>query len=246
MIRVLIVDDERLARRRIRQLLAREEDLQVVGEAANGVDAVRLIEQQCPDLLFLDVQMPELNGFGVIEAIGADRMPPTLFVTAYDQYAVKAFEVRALDYLLKPFDRQRFQKAIVRAREWLLRPPGQASALNGLLDQVRADAPYADRFVVRTGDRYLMVKTRAVQWIGAEDNYVRLHVEGASYLLRQTMTATLSRLDPGLFRRIHRSVIVNLEFVRELRPCGDGDMRVTMCDGTRLTLRRAYRAQFVT
>ncbi|MBI4914170.1 MAG: response regulator transcription factor [Acidobacteria bacterium] len=241
--RVLIVDDEPLARQRIRQLLAGEGDLEVAGEAVNGLEAVRLIEELAPDLVFLDVQMPELDGFGVVESVGVDRMPATLFVTAFDQHAVKAFEVHALDYLLKPFDRERFRKALARVREWRGRPGG-APSLEGLLAEIRRDQPCPDRFLVRNGERYQLVKASAIQWVEAEDNYVRLHVEGASHLLRHTMGGILARLDPKVFRRIHRSAIVNLDFIKELQSWTGGDMLVVMRDGTRLTLSRTYRDQF--
>ena len=242
--RALLVDDEPLARQRIRQLLKNEADVEIAGEAGNGMEAVRLIEELQPDLVFLDVQMPELDGFGVVDAIGVDRMPATLFVTAYDQHAVKAFEVHALDYLLKPFDRERFQKALARVREWRGRPVRDPQPFESLLAEIRKDHPTPDRFLVRTGERYVLVKAASIQWIEAEDNYVRLHVEGESHLMRQTMAGILERLDPKQFRRIHRSAIVNLDFVRELQSWTGGDMLVLMRDGTRLTLSRTYRDQF--
>lgn len=242
--RALLVDDEPLARQRIRQLLKNETDVEIAGEAGNGMEAVRLIEELQPDLVFLDVQMPELDGFGVVDAIGVDRMPATLFVTAYDQHAVKAFEVHALDYLLKPFDRERFQKALARVREWRGRPVRDPQPFESLLAEIRKDHPTPDRFLVRTGERYVLVKATAIQWIEAEDNYVRLHVEGESHLMRQTMAGILERLDPKQFRRIHRSAIVNLDYVRELQSWTGGDMLVLMRDGTRLTLSRTYRDQF--
>ena len=240
--RALIVDDEPLARQRIRQLLKDEPDAEVAGEAGNGMEAVRLIEELQPDLVFLDVQMPELDGFGVVDAIGVDRMPATLFITAYDQHAGRAFEVHALDYLLKPFDRERFRQAIARVREWRGRRDSQP--FESLLAEIRKDQPTPDRFLVRTGERYVLVKAASIQWVEAEDNYVRLHVEGESHLMRQTMSGILERLDPKQFRRIHRSAIVNLDFVRELQSWTGGDMLVLMRDGTKLTLSRTYREQF--
>jgi len=244
--RALIVDDEPLARQRIRHLLQKEEDFEVIGECADGVEAVKAIEDLNPDLVFLDIQMPELDGFGVIEEVGADRMPPTLFVTAYDQHALKAFEVHALDYLLKPFDPERFQQALVRARRWCA---GGAESdarpnLDALVSGIREEHPWVDRLLVRLGDRHLLVKTQHIQWIEAEDNYIRMHVEGTSYLLRQTMAGILARLDPHQFRRIHRSAIVNLDCIKELQPWTSGDHLVIMRDGTKLTLSRTYRDQF--
>ena len=241
-LRALIVDDEDLARQRIRHLLQKEPDVEVVGECAHGVEAVRAIESLSPDLVFLDIQMPELDGFGVIEAVGADRMPATLFVTAFDQHALRAFEVHALDYLLKPFDPERFSAALDRVRRWCA--TGGRPDLSGLLEGLRRERPWLDRILVRQGDRHVLLRCGHIQWIEAEDNYVRLHVEGTSFLLRQTMAGILQRLDPAQFRRIHRSAIVNLDFIRELQPWTSGDHLVLMKDGTKLTLSRTYRDQF--
>lgn len=241
-IRSLLVDDEPLARQRLRDLLADEADLEVVGECADGVSAVEAIESLSPDLVFLDVQMPELDGFGVIEAIGVDRMPATLFVTAHDHHALKAFEVHALDYLLKPFDRPRFRASLARARTWI-QGAADAGRLAGLLESVQAARPPQDRLLVRAGDRHLLLRTDEIQWIEAEDNYVRLHVEGTSHLVRGTMGSILQKLDPERFKRVHRSSIVNLDFVKELRSWFHGDYQVLLADGTRLTMPRAYRDQ---
>jgi two-component system LytT family response regulator len=244
-LRALVVDDEALARQRIRDLLRRSTDIELVGECADGLAAVKAIEDLRPDLVFLDIQMPELDGFGVVEAVGAERMPPTLFVTAYDQHALKAFEVHALDYLLKPFSPERFHQALDRARRWCLRAgPEKVPDLEALLASLRQERPWVDRLLVRQGDRHMLVKTSALQWIEAEDNYVRLHVEGTSHLLRQTMSGLLARLDPAQFRRIHRSAIVNLDCIKEFQPWTGGDLMVIMRDGTRLTLSRTYREQF--
>jgi two-component system, LytTR family, response regulator len=241
MIRTLIVDDEPLARQRLEHLLAQQQDIEVVGRCANGLEAVNVIEEQAPDLVLLDIQMPELDGFGVIEAVGADRMPPTLFVTAYDQFAMKAFEVHALDYLLKPFDTERFIHALDRVRTWI---HGQdRPSLEPMLRQVRADRPPPDRLLVKEGSRYAFVRATAIQWVEAEDNYVRLHVEGTSHLVRQTMAGMLEKLSPERFRRIHRSAIVNLDFVQHLEPWTGGNYLVTMRDGSHLTLSRIYRDQ---
>lgn len=244
-LRALVVDDEALARQRIRDLLRRSTDIELVGECADGLAAVKAIEDLTPDLVFLDIQMPELDGFGVVEAVGAERMPPTLFVTAYDQHALRAFEVHALDYLLKPFSPERFHQALDRARRWCLRTgPEKAPDLEALLASLRQERPWVDRLLVRQGDRHVLVKTSALQWVEAEDNYVRLHVEGTSHLLRQTMSGLLARLDPAQFRRIHRSAIVNLDCIKEFQPWTGGDHMVIMRDGTRLTLSRTYREQF--
>ncbi len=241
MIRSLIVDDEMLARQRLRRLLEDHPDIEVTGECANGLEAVRDLEALRPDLVFLDIQMPELDGFGVIEEVGPDRMPPTLFVTAYDQFALKAFEVHALDYLLKPFDPERFAAALARVRTWIQGSP--RPSLEPMLKQVQADRPPPDRLLIKEGTRYAFVRPAAIQWVEAEDNYVRLHVEGTSHLVRQTMGGMLDKLSPARFRRIHRSAIVNLDFIKHLEPWTGGDYLVTMKDGSQLTMSRTYRNQ---
>lgn len=243
-INALIVDDEPLARQRIRQLIADEPGFAVAGEAGNGLEALAQIESLRPDLVFLDIQMPELDGFGVIEAIGAERMPPTLFVTAFDAHALKAFEVHAMDYLLKPFDRDRFRRALAWIRDHphsLRREEGGFKSLMQTLEPVH---PRQDRFLVKSGERWLLVRMSDIQRVEAEENYVRLQVDGASHLIRQTMSAILAKLDPQQFKRIHRSTIVNLDHVQELQPWSGGDLIVIMRDGTRLTLSRTYRNQF--
>jgi two-component system LytT family response regulator len=244
-LRALLVDDEALARQRIRHLLKGDAGVEIIGECANGLEALKAIEDLSPDLVFLDIQMPELDGFGVVEAVGAERMPPTLFITAYDQHALKAFEVHALDYLLKPFSPERFRQALARARRWCSHSKEDpAPDLEALLAGLRKEKPWVDRLLVKQGDRHLLVRVGAIQWIEAEDNYVRLHIEGTSHLLRQTMTGLLGRLDPAQFRRIHRSAIVNLDCIKEFQPWSGGDHLVIMRDGTKLTLSRTFREQF--
>jgi two-component system LytT family response regulator len=244
MIRAIVVDDEPLARQRLRQLLAGHSDISLLKECANGLEAVDAIEELKPDLVFLDVQMPELDGFGVIDTIGPDQMPAVLFVTAFDQHALKAFEVHALDYLLKPFDRERFNAALDRARHWIGAGDALRQPLAPLLEQVHQGKTPADRILVKHGSHHVFVKLAAIQWVEAEDNYVRLHVEGTSHLLRQTLSGMLAKLDTRRFRRIHRSAIVNLDFVQELSPWSSGDYLVLMKDGTKLTLSRTFREQF--
>jgi len=241
-LRALIVDDEPLARQRIRQMLKGETDIAVAGEAGNGLEAVKLIESLSPDLVFLDVQMPELDGFGVVEAIGVDRMPPTLFVTAFDQHAVKAFEVHAVDYLLKPFDRERFRKALdwVRAQQTVR----QGGTMQSIIASRRSEQPHPDRILVKSGEGWVLLRTAAIQWVEAEDNYVRLHVEGTSHRLRQTMTGILDRLQPARFKRLQRSPIANLDLRQGPQHRARGDLLVIMRDGTRLTLSRTYRDTF--
>jgi two-component system LytT family response regulator len=245
-LRVLIVDDEPLARDRIRELLAREQQVLVVGEAGNGADAALLVEQHDPDLVFLDVQMPEVDGFGFLELLGPERAPLTIFVTAYDQYALRAFEVHALDYLLKPFDRDRFQRALERARNTLLGREVDDShrRIAALLAELAPERRYAERLVVKTGEKTLLLRVNEVDWIEAAANYLKLHRGKDVHLLRETMNSIETRLDPSRFARIHRSTIVNLDRIAHLESWFHGDYCVKLVDGTTLTLSRTYRDRF--
>lgn len=244
-LRVVVVDDEPLARARILELLEPHGDVTIVGEAGSGPEAVELIAGTAPDLAFLDVQMPELDGFGVLAALGPDRPPAVVFVTAYDRYALQAFEVHALDYLLKPFDRERFDAALDRVRAMRgRREAGEPDRrLAALLEEVTGRR-HLTRIAVRHDGRVRLVRVAEVDWIEAASNYVRLHVGPQRYLLRETMSALETRLDPEQFVRIHRSTIVNLERVRELEPFFHGDWVVKLHDGRQLTLSRTYRERF--
>jgi len=243
-IRTVIVDDEPLARERMRSLLDTEEDVEIVGEAKDGVEAVETILGQSPDLVFLDVQMPKLDGFEVIQTVGAERMPPVVFVTAYDQHALRAFEVQALDYLLKPFDSERFQGALRRVRRQIdSRETGDiGQRLLALVRDLRpASQARTDRLVVKSGGRLYFLRADEIDWIEAAGNYVRLHVGAEGHLLRETMNSIESRLNPEIFFRIHRSHIVNIERIKELQPWFNGEYVVILRNGTRLTLSRGYR-----
>jgi two-component system, LytTR family, response regulator len=242
-IKVLVADDEPLARERLAGLLSQEQDIEVVGHARDGEEAVTAIHDDPPDLVFLDVQMPQMSGFDVIEAVGSDKMPPVIFVTAYDQHALKAFQVRALDYLLKPFDRERFKDALQRARKQLEREENGdlGRRLLALVKDLRRDQPKSDRLVVKSGGRLFFLRTDEIDWVEAAGNYVRLHVGPTSHLLRETMNAIEGRLDPEKFFRIHRSRIVNMERIQELQPWLNGEYAVLLRTGTRLTLSRGYR-----
>jgi two-component system, LytTR family, response regulator len=242
-IRTLVVDDEPLARERLTSLLAAEADIEMIGQCRDGEEAVRAIMDHSPDLVFLDVQMPAMNGFDVIDAVGSDRMPLVIFVTAYDQHALKAFQVRALDYVLKPFDRERFQEALQRARAHIQRDEtgDLGRRLLALVKDLRRDQPKTDRLVVKSGGRLFFLRTDEIDWIEASGNYVRLHVGTTSHLLRETMNAIESRLDPEKFFRIHRSRIVNMERIQEMQPWLNGEYAVVLRTGTRLTLSRGYR-----
>jgi two-component system, LytTR family, response regulator len=242
-IKVLVADDEPLARERLSGLLSQEPDIEVVGQARDGEEAVTAIHDDSPDLVFLDVQMPQMSGFDVIEAVGTDKMPLVIFVTAYDQHALKAFQVRALDYLLKPFDRERFKDALSRARKQLERDENGdlGRRLLALVKDLRRDQPKSDRLVVKSGGRLFFLRTDEIDWVEAAGNYVRLHVGPGSHLLRETMNAIEGRLDPEKFFRIHRSRIVNMERIQELQPWLNGEYAVLLRTGTRLTLSRGYR-----
>ncbi|MGH9374471.1 MAG: LytR/AlgR family response regulator transcription factor [Vicinamibacterales bacterium] len=242
-IKVLVADDEPLARERLTTLLSSEPDVDVVAQARDGEEAVTAVHDHSPDLVFLDVQMPQMNGFDVIEAVGTDKMPLVIFVTAYDQHALKAFQVRALDYLLKPFDRERFTDALQRARKQIERDEtgDLGRRLLALVKDLRRDQPRSDRLVVKSGGRLFFLRTDEIDWVEAAGNYVRLHVGTASHLLRETMNAIEGRLDPEKFFRIHRSRIVNMERIQELQPWLNGEYAVLLRTGTRLTLSRGYR-----
>lgn len=241
-IRAVIVDDEPLGRTVIREMLRRDADLVVVGECANGHEAIAVINEECPDLVFLDVQMPELDGFGVLAALDAKQLPMIIFVTAYDQYAVAAFEVHAVDYLLKPFDRERFGRALQRAKSNFQRE--QASEVSqrilALLEEQKAKK-YLDRLVIKNNGRVFFLKVEEIDWISAEGNYVNLHVKKESYLLRETISSLEAQLDPRRFARIHRSQIVNLDCIRELRHWSHGEYQVILHSGAELMLSRSYR-----
>jgi two-component system, LytTR family, response regulator len=243
-IRALIVDDEPLARETVRVRLERERDVEIVGEAGDGIAAVDAIRRLVPDLVVLDVQMPGLDGFGVLERVAVDTMPVVLFVTAYDRFAIRAFEVHAIDYLLKPFTAERMRQALAHVRRELSRD--SAAALReetaALLDtRAAAEGAYAHRLTVRDGESFVMLRVEEIDWIEAAANYVRVHARGRVFVVRGTMQALEKRLDPKQFARIHRSTIVNVDRVREIRPEWHGDYDVVLADGRTLRLGRSYR-----
>ena len=242
-IRALVVDDEPLARRRIRKLLARDVEVEVIGDCANGYEAIEAINRQSPHLVFLDVQMPEIDGFAVLEELDQSAMPFVIFVTAYDQYALKAFEVSAVDYLLKPFDRKRFQQALQRAKTRLIteRERGLNQETLALLQELKARSQCLERLLIKSGGRAFFLKTDEIDWIGAEGKYVRIHVGNESYLFREGMTAIENQLDARKFMRVHRSHIVNIDRVKELQPWFNHEYRVVLHDGTKLVLSRSCR-----
>jgi two-component system LytT family response regulator len=244
--RVLIVDDEPLGRQRLRALLEAEPDVELVAECADGRSALAAVREHKPDLMFLDVCMPEVDGFGVLEALTDDPPPGVIFVTAHDRFALRAFEAAALDYLLKPFDRERFRKALERGRAQLERARGAdvSRQLKALLEDVRPGRKYLDRVVIKSGGRVFFLRVEEIDWIEGAGNYLKLHIGGEAHLLRETMGNLEGRLDPDRFLRIHRSTIVNIERIQELQPWFHGDYVVLLRDGTKLTLSRGYRQKF--
>ena len=243
-IRTLIVDDEPIARARVLALLGEEPDIEVVGECATGSQAVSAITEKSPDLIFLDVQMPEMDGFEVARTLGPDRMPAVVFVTAFDQYALKAFEFHALDYLLKPFSAQRFKSALSHARQQLAQR--QATTLGRQVLEMLPDIgtrrePVIDRLIVKSSGRVYFVRIADIDWCEAAGNYVSLHVGQQSHLIRETMSRLESQLDARQFVRIHRSTMVNVDRIQELRSSFSGEHVLLLRDGTRLTLSRGYR-----
>jgi two-component system LytT family response regulator len=239
-VRVLIVDDEAIARRRMRRLLAMEPDVAVVGECADGASALDAIAEDRPDIAFLDVQMPELDGFEVVQSVPPDELPAVVFVTAFDRYALRAFDVHAIDYLLKPFTRERFRTALSRARERLgvRRAEDNVAAC---LDDMRASRRYSTRVAVRVAARFIVVEWRDVDWIEAADNYVKLHLGAKELLLRNSLASIQQQLDPDRFARIHRSTIVQIDRIAELHPASHGDVELVLRDGARLLVSRTWR-----
>lgn len=242
-IRAMVVDDEAMARERVVSLLRQEQDIELIGECSDGEQAVNAINSQQPDLVFLDVQMPAVDGFRVIEQVGPEKMPAVVFVTAYDEYAVRAFEVHALDYLLKPFGRERFQQTLQHARSHVerRRAGDLGKRLMALVQDIKPEPQKLDRLVVKSGGRVFFLRTEDIVWIEAAGNYVRLHLGDDSHLFRETMNGIEARLDPRRFVRIHRSRIVNSDRIKELQPWFNGEYVVVLQNGTRLTLSRGYR-----
>ena len=245
MIRTLIVDDEPLARARIRRFLASEKDVEIVGECGDGRAAVADVQRLKPDLMFLDIQLPEAAGLEVVEQLADGHMPVVIFVTAYDKYALQAFDVHAIDYLLKPYTRERFARALDRARKQLSAASRSEfdQRLMSLLESAAAGGEHRhlQRLMIKSSGRIYFIKAQEVDWIGAEGNYVNLHVGREAHLLRETMSHLATKLDPDKFVRIHRSTIVNVDRVKELQPLFSGDYVAILHDGTQLNLSRAYR-----
>ena len=241
MMRVLIVDDEPIALRGMRRLLGAEPDVEIVGEAGSGKAAVAAIADLQPDLVLLDIQLPVMDGLEVVATVGPANMPAVVFVTAYDKYAVDAFDLNAADYVLKPVDPERLSRAIARARQRLVTGDhgDLEERLMRVLERTRPVQP--ERLVVRSAGRIQFVDAEDIDWISAEDNYVRIYAAGRTYLMRETVGGMEARLDPARFARIHRSTIVNLARIRELQPTFNGEYVVLLHSGAKLTLSRGYR-----
>jgi two-component system LytT family response regulator len=248
-IRALVVDDEPIARRGIRRLLQTAPDIEIIGEAGNGQDAIAAVEKQKPDLVFLDIQMPLLDGFSVIEKIGLANLPEIVFVTAFDEHAIRAFEINALDYLLKPIDPERFKKCLERVRERMKNSEDgklddKLSALLQSLESAKANSEqpvFLERVVIKDAGRIFFVGVDEIIWISSEGNYVKLHTKGKSHLLRETMDGLENKLNSHDFLRLRRSTIVRIEQIKELHPLFNGEFAVILKDGTKLTSSRRYR-----
>ena len=241
-IRTLIVDDEELGRDRLQTLLSSQPDVEIVGVCVDGPSAVESIERDQPDLVFLDVQMPGMDGFEVIDNVDPAHMPAVVFVTAHDGHAIRAFEIHALDFLLKPFDQTRFEKALERARGQVRRATGPAidSRLVSLLEELHQERKYPERLIVKSSGRVFFIRTEELDWVEASGNYVKIHTATDAHLLRESMKNMEAKLDPKTFVRIHRSAIVNIDRIKELEPWFHGEYVVIMRDGTRLTASRVF------
>jgi two-component system, LytTR family, response regulator len=248
-IRTIIADDEHLARKKLRLLLGSEPGVQVVAECEDGQQTIGAVQDHKPDLLLIDIRMPDLDGFQVLGQIAANEMPVVVFTTAYDQFAIRAFEAHALDYLLKPFERERLHQAIERAREELLKSHNHdlTSRILDLLAKKTEEKPESkpsdDRMVIRAGGKVVFLDVKDIDWIEAAANYVKLNVGKDSYLLREGIGSISDRLDPDRFVRIHRSVIVNVRKIKELQPCDSGEYIAVLKNGKELSCSRGYRSQ---
>lgn len=248
MIRTLIIDDVQLARERLKRCLGAEPEVEIVGECDNGIEAVESIRALSPDLIFLDVQMPALDGFGVLEALKGEHVPVVIFVTAYNEYAIQAFEVNALDYLLKPVDCTRLSKAVERAKSQLAQPPpvdDLDSRFRAMLEDIKSSSKFLKRLTIKLTGHTILLPTDEIDWVESYGNYLKVHAGRESHLIRGTMQSLEAKLDPETFVRVHRSAIVNIEKIKEIYPRSNGDQDLVLQNGQQLMLSRKYRDQFL-
>ena len=246
-IRTIIVDDVELARERIKILLG-DADLEIVAECANGREAIKALSSLRPQLIFLDIQMPKISGFEVVETIGVEEMPAVIFVTAYDEFAIRAFEINAIDYLLKPFDEARLKKAVARARREIEQQTlaGETEEkLRRLLKEVRTEPKYLKRIPVKSARATTLVLTEEIDWINAAGHYLELHAGGEKHLIREQLSRLEAKLDPEKFVRIHRSTIVNLDSIKSLHPLFNGDHIIVLKNGRELNSSRTYHENLI-
>lgn len=246
MIKAVIVDDEALARARLRRMLQKDPDVEIISECSGGEEALATLNRTWPDVIFLDVQMPGFDGFRVLEALArrpSKFLPHIVFITAHNQYAIRAFEVFALDYILKPFNEARLQKALSRVKNQvhLQETSSLKDSVSALLHEVRSQSQFVDHLAIKEDGRIMIVRAKDIDWIEAETKYVRFHVGKESHLMRESLTSLEERLDPKRFVRIHRSAIVNVSRIKELHPLFHGDFHIILQNGTTLTLSRTYR-----
>jgi two-component system LytT family response regulator len=249
MIRTLIIDDVALARQRLKRCLKGDAEIEIVGECENGEQAVADIRSLAPDLIFLDVQMPALDGFGVLEALKNERLPAVIFVTAYNDYAIQAFEVNALDYLLKPVDCERLNKAVQRAKSRLAhttRDDDLDTRFRAVLEELKIGSKYIKRLTIKLTGRTILLPVDEIDWIETQGNYLKVHAGRESHLIRATMQSLETKLNPEKFVRVHRSVIVNVEKIKEIYPRSNGDQDLVLQNGRQLMLSRNYRDKFFT
>ena len=240
-LKILIADDEPLARERLRKLIEKHADLDLVAECSDGAETASKILKLQPDIVFLDVQMPEKTGFEVIHEIQGKAAPAIVFVTAYDQYAINAFDVSAVDYLLKPFDRERFERSLEKARQSANKPDAIPKNLEALLNNLAPQNKEQERIAIKTNNKVILLRTDQIDFVDADDNYINVHVGAEKHMLRETLASFEEKLSARKFMRISRSVIVNMDRIKELQPLFHGEYSVILKDGTRLTLSRSYR-----
>ncbi|MGE5314935.1 MAG: LytR/AlgR family response regulator transcription factor [Acidobacteriota bacterium] len=248
-LQVILIDDEPLAIQKLRHFIKGQEDVEILDECSNGQDALKSIRELKPDLIFLDIQMPEMDGFAMLRELSDEEMPRVIFVTAYDEFALRAFEVHAIDYLLKPFDRARFEEALSHARELLVQKPQAPDELHtqlrSLLDVMGQSHQGSGRLMIKCEGRVLFMKTDDIDWFEAAGNYIKVHCGSETHLLRETMSSLLTQLDPAKFLRIHRGTIVNLDRIREMHPWFNGEYKIFLTTNAQLIMSRGCHEQFI-